>query len=155
MPRQPIDPAVQRRAEDLLSRGNLSQREVASRVGVSKTTIREIDKRRLDRLAGGQSDEDPALVIDENRETIVPGGVRCECGALVKVVPCRSCRMRDTVGRFRDLIGRLPPKPRPGPRRPRRRKPAEDGNLKLAVELRPEEQARLDELRLARGFRPD
>lgn len=72
----------------LLEEGDLSQREIARQVGVSRGTVNAIARgNRPDYEARGRERED---------DVVAPGGppVRCPtCGGMVQM-PCLACRVR-------------------------------------------------------------
>jgi hypothetical protein len=143
MARQPIEPSIFRRAELLLARGNLSQAKVARRVGISKSSVQKIAKRRLEDLARREADDAPRLVTNGSNERIMAAGVRCGCGALVKIIPCRTCKTKETLLRLRAIVNRAAESPAGAPRRKRRRGPrAGDDQMKLAIDLVGEDRDR-------------
>ena len=80
--------AVVDEIDRLLKQGELSQRKIAARVGVSRGTVNAIARgKRPDYRARRQERQD---------EFLAPGGppARCPtCGAMVQM-PCLACRVR-------------------------------------------------------------
>ncbi|MEE8451500.1 MAG: winged helix-turn-helix transcriptional regulator [Thermoguttaceae bacterium] len=88
-----IAPSIVSEIRDLLGKGEISQREIARRLGISRGTVNAIALgRRADRSAGRR--HDPS-------EFIPPAGVpvRCPtCGGKVQM-PCLACQVRATKRR--------------------------------------------------------
>jgi hypothetical protein len=80
-----LSPAKVSEIRRLLARGNISQRQVARELGISRGTV--------DAVASGKRPDYPVRIVEEDYECLLPP-VRCRgCGGMVHG-PCRLCRMR-------------------------------------------------------------
>jgi transcriptional regulator with XRE-family HTH domain len=121
-----IAPALVAEVRRLLAEGAMSQRAIARSVGVSRGTVAVI--------ASGRRPDYEALrqVRDEEDESVGPPRRCSVCGGTV-YMPCRLCKTREAM----TLRQR-----RPAP-------PASD-RAATTLDLRPEHQARFEEVRQAR-----
>lgn len=117
------------RIQELLARGELSQRAIARQVGVNRNTVGAIAR-------GARPDYEAMRRARRSREIPPPDGPkrRCAtCGVLV-YLPCVACRVREELRRM------APPCDRS--------EPLDDDALALA--LRPHHQARYEQVRARR-----
>ena len=117
------------RIQELLARGELSQRAIARQVGVDRNTVGAIAR-------GARPDYDALRRARRSREILPPDGPkrRCPtCGALV-YPPCVACRVREELSCVPPPCGQS--------------QPLDDDALALA--LRPNHQARYEQVRARR-----
>jgi hypothetical protein len=90
-----LSPAQVEEIRRLLARGNISQRQIARELRISRGTIGAI--------ASGKRPNYPITIPEEDVACTLPP-VRCRgCGGLVHA-PCRLCRMRAIKARERALL---------------------------------------------------
>ncbi len=93
-----IATAVEREIHDLLAAGDLSQRKIARRLGVSRGTVHAIARRKRSACSSRRRPACSSGRDVPSDEFIAPAGLpqRCPgCGGMVRM-PCLLCRLRAT-----------------------------------------------------------
>jgi predicted Zn-ribbon and HTH transcriptional regulator len=128
--RKPHPPDVVERVKELLADGRLSQRQIARQAQVSRTSVQQI--------AGGQHRKKAASTGRlMPGETLLAQPTTCQtCGNKIAIKPCRICKSRQM--KAKRTASSVPP--------PKGQQPHN-----LAIELRPEHEARLNAVRKRRG----
>jgi hypothetical protein len=121
---RPIDPEKHDLAKELLAEGRLSRRQIGALLGICRTTVCRIESGKCKRKAAANGD----AAVDN-----VGPPVRCMgCGGMVSL-PCILCRVRAAMKSAR-----------------RRTATAGSDPVLLSFNLRPEHEARRQEVRRRR-----
>lgn len=123
-----ISPMVVAEIQRLLLEKTYSHRAIGRMLGISRNTVGSV-------ALGRHRNIDAPSRDDEEEEPAGPPARCPTCGALV-YLPCRLCRLQNEL--------RANPKP------PRKKENMRDRALLLELDLRPEHQARYEEVRMWR-----
>ena len=83
-----IAPSIVSEIRDLLVRGELSQRRIAQRLGVSRGTVNAIAQKKRPDYSARQERQPGDFIPPAGRPTRCPG-----CGGMVQM-PCLACQVR-------------------------------------------------------------
>ena len=86
-PRRSVGATTIRMVQRMLQASVLNRGQIAREAGVSRAIVEQVAK-------GQRKAIDTSRPVLCDGETFLPESVRCRCGAMISITPCRACRAR-------------------------------------------------------------